>query len=1100
MNTMTKGNEAYLFPTSYAQKAIWFIEAVNQGSVAYTIPFAYRIAGDVNCKALADAINVIVAKHETLRTVFRLIDGEPKQLIFPEKRMEIPVEDFSGDEDALQQELVRLSSIAFDLAEGPLIRAQIFRLGEQETVLYMNFHHIIVDHLSIVQFSKELNDEYKKLLHGKATSPAAPLHYADYAVWQEEWQSAEKLDEKMGFWKDTIQDPDAFLPLPTDFPRPAIQEGNGEEFWFELPSELSKQIRAQARKHNLSVYIFMLSAYATLMHRYTGNETIVIGSPFANRSEKEELEQVMGCFINTLPLVFDLSGSPSFLDVMKRVRSVVMGAFNHQEVPFEKIVEEVKPMREPSYNPVFQVGFMLQDPPMEIELEGTKVKNMHLNSRSSKFDMLAWLWDNESQQTANAPTAADAGDSIAGLIEYNTDLFKEETLARFIKHYEALLGSIVEYPEQPIAMHSLVNEAQRKQLDEWNSTARDYPLEKGLHELFSEQAAKSGEKIAVYGEDESLSYAELEARSNQLARYLQQQGVNPGDYVGISLERSARMVVGLLGILKTGAAYVPLDPDYPKDRLDYMIEHSGINLVLTESELEEQLDQEQLKKVLIDNDWAQISALEKSSLDVEFNSELAAYVIYTSGSTGKPKGVMVPHRAVVNFLLGMAEKPGLNDKDVLLAVTTLSFDIAVLELYLPLVKGAQTVVVSREVATDGHALIEVMAERSVTMMQATPATWRLLMAADWEGNSSLVTLCGGEALPMDVAEFLLSKTAGLWNMYGPTETTVWSTCHRIEDPSKTDIVGAPIANTLCYVVDKNNQLLPPGIAGELLIGGDGVTHGYLNSEHLTSERFLPDQWRGEGMVYRTGDLVTWQEDGTVKYFNRIDGQIKIRGYRVEIGDIENQLLKCEEISSGAVVLQGSNSDQRLVAFYVLKEGEELSLMRLRKFMSEGLPKYMLPHQFVLLDEMPLTPSGKIDRKRLALYKVQGSGHKDDSFKPPQSESEKYYAKVWQDALNLEQIGLEDNFFDIGGHSLLSMQVVGRVKKEMGIQIELRAMVMSTLEQLAIRYPVPEMEAASDTQVESVETEAVTESVEADATDGEGENNKVRKFFKKVFKK
>lgn len=1062
--------KVYRFPTTYAQKALYFIQTMDAGSVAYNIPFAYRFSQAVDFSALQAAINAVVARHEIFRTVFREVEGELSQLVFPSVEITLEIEDAAQAEDPqayVNDAVLDLARKPFDLAQGPLIRSKVFKISDTSCIWFLNFHHIAVDHLSILQFSQEVDSCYQQLLKtGRISEPVAPLHYGDYSVWQKQWQSADQLEAGLKYWQDAIINPDAVLSFPTDHNRPAVLSGQGEEFWFSFERASSDDIRALAKSANVSLYMVMLAAYVVLLHRYTGDKQITVGSPFANRGDQEELQNVMGCFINTLPLCFDLSDDPTFMDLLLQVKNVVMGAFSHQEMPFEMLVEALRPKRETSYNPVFQVSFMLQDPPMEVALGAAKAENLKLHNGSAKFDSMIWLWDEDSL--------------IKGLFEFSTDVYQTDSMVRFIRYYENIVRQLASDPMLAVSGYSLFGEKEQAIVAESNATSGGYDIQRTLHNVIAEVVAKQQSAVAVVGDDGEKTYTELDSESNAIAHALIREGVSPGDYVGIALERSARMLAALLGILKAGAAYVPLDPDYPHDRLSYMVEHSGISVLVSESAVIESLGLDGLKT--LDLDQAALTP-DSSVPDVKVDPEQPAYVIYTSGSTGKPKGVMVPHRSVVNFLQTMQEKPGCKSSDTLLALTTLSFDIAVLELYLPLISGARVVIASRETAQDPALLASAIDKHGATMLQATPATWRMLLQDNWRPENAPRILVGGEALPPDLVDGLVGAASEVWNMYGPTETTVWSSCAQITDPTAPISIGKPIGNTQCYIVDDNDQELPPGIAGELLIGGSGVALGYLNRPDLTEERFVENSWGGQGLVYRTGDLVTRLDDGSLRFHNRLDNQVKVRGYRVELGEIEARLLDFPGLSAGAVVLQGEE-EKRLVAFYVLDESVSASILKIRKYMAEYLPKYMLPEQFIQLDVMPLTPSGKIDRKALSLRTTETSVIDVQEAQLPKSETEVYYAGIWCELLNLSAVGLGDNFFDIGGYSLLSLRVVNRIREEKGVEISARALIMNNLGQLAAAYPLPAQ--ATSAQSEPSPADAAPEvSPDSSAKQGKG---------------
>lgn len=1076
---------AHLFPSTHVQKAIWFIEQMGEGSPAYCIPFAYRIRGDLKTDAVKSAINLIINRHDAFRTQFREIQGEVKQIVHPSFEIDVPVTDFSDCEAEVAfskaMELIQnLAKEPFDITQLPLIRAEVVILSDGDFALFLNIHHIIVDHLSVLQFAQEFSAAYTELLHDNSVkNDLAPLHISDYAVWQEENQTEEYFSKKIDYWTSTVVDPDSYLELPSNKSRPVLQTSRGEEYWFSLSEEASSGMRALSKKENLSMFVAMMSAYAALMHRYSADDFITLGSPFANRGDQEELERVMGCFINTLPIVIDFSDRPNFLTLMQRVKAATLGAFSNQDVPFDQIVKALKPKRQSSYSAVVQHCFMLQDPPMELDLPGLETENLHLHSKTAKFDILAWLWE---------------ADTIQGLFEYNVDVFDETTIKALVQNFDALLVDLCRNPERAIGEYSLLSPLDKDVLASANATkvSRNF---QPVHQYLVDHAKKNREKIAYQDSENEISLEELNNRVSQLASYLLDLGVQPGDYVGISINRSIEMVVGLLGILKSGAAYVPLDPEYPEDRLAYMVINSEIKLVLTEEELIENLTVENVKFVALDTAKKEISSTNIKSDFPKVTPESIAYVIYTSGSTGKPKGVMVPHRAMQNFLLAMQERLSLTESERFLAITTMSFDISVLEVFLPIVLGANCTVVDKEISTDAEKLNETLERFSISVMQATPATWRLLLSSSWAGNNQLKALCGGEALPQDLAKDLVPQVGELWNMYGPTETTVWSTCYHVKDPEISGVVGTPIANTQIYVVDTNDQLQPCGVAGELLIGGEGVTHGYLNRQDLTDKQFVSMPHLAEGLLYKTGDKVALQHDGNIRYFNRLDNQVKIRGFRIELGEIENCLLSMKEIDQGATVVQGQGVEKKLVAFFKSHDGEKVGVMKIRKHLSEHLPKYMIPSQFVELESLPLTPAGKINRKELSAKSVESHNTGITAEFLPKSNSEKYHANVWRQFLKIDAVGINDNFFDLGGHSLMALQIMDYVKKDQNIAMPARSLMISSLGQLAQAYVV-------DVPIETGENASRSPGHEDSSNSGQAEpgedKSKKHGFLQKIF--
>ncbi len=765
----------------------------------------------------------------------------------------------------------------------------------------------------------------------------------------------------------------------------------------------------------------LLAAFKVMLYRYTGQEDFTVGTPIANRNQ-DDIEHLIGFFVNTLVLRVGLCGSLTFRELLGQVRKVALAAYDHQDMPFEKLVEELQPQRDLSRSPLFQVMFSVQNTPgHSFELPRLTFETLYAYNRKAKFDLSVYMWDKL--------------DQLSGVFEYNTDLFETDTITRMMDHFQNILKSIVSNPEERISELPMLSEEERRQLLlQWNATRTEYPSEQCFHHLFEAQAAKSPNTTAIAFEGEKFTYRDLNARANCLAHYLQKLGLGPDVVVGICMERSLEMIVALLGIMKAGGAYVPLDPSYPEERLDHMLSDSGAKVLVTQQSLTDdfQFSNYDLMSVCLDRDWDKIA--KESDLNPESNTTATnlVYVIYTSGSTGRPKGVAVQHQSLVNFLTSMRVEPGLREEDTLLAVTTLSFDIAGLELYLPLMVGAQVILASREVASDGGRLIELLQQSGATVMQATPATWRMLLDSGWTGNEQLKMLCGGEALPRELANRLLERGASLWNLYGPTETTVWSSVKRIESGEGPIPVGRAIANTQLYLLDKNLQPVPIGVYGEVYIGGDGLARGYLNCPELTAEKFVPNpfsQERGAHM-YGTGDLARYLSEGTIEFLGRLDHQVKIRGFRVELGEIEATLAQHGAIDEVVVIAredEGDKTEKRLVAYLVSKSDPKPTVSALRRFLQERLPDYMVPTGFVNLEAFPLTPNGKVDRKALPAPEG-GRPELESAFVAPQNEIERAIAGVWQEVLGVEQVGIDDNFFDLGGHSLLLVQVQSKLKK------------------------------------------------------------------------
>jgi amino acid adenylation domain-containing protein len=899
-------------PLSFSQQRLWFLDRFEPGSPFYNIPSAVRLTGELDVAALERSLREIVRRHETLRTTFREAGGEPAQVIDPDLSLELPVVDLGGLPAAEREaEALRLAreeaQRPFDMARGPLLRATLLKLAPQEHVVLLVMHHVVSDGWSMGVFYRELAALYQGFAGGgPAPLPELPVQYADYAAWQRDWLRGEVLERQLAYWKERLAGAPAALEMPTDRPRPPVQTVRGATEPFLISGPLLARLKALCQREGCTLYMALLAAFQTLLHRYSGQEDVCVGSPVAGRT-RPELEGLIGFFVNTLVLRGDLSGDPTFRELLGRAREVCLGAYAHQDLPFELLVEALQPQRDLSRTPLFQVMFILQNTPLpSLDLPGLSLSPLEADSGTAKFDLLLAL--------------AETEQGLAGNLEYNTDLFEAATARRLLGHFRNLLEAAVADPARRLSELPLLTEAERRQvLGEWSWTEAVRPEAQTVHRLFELQAEQTPEAVALVFEGEQLTYRELNARANRLAHSLRDLGVGPEVLVGICLERSADMVVALLAVLKAGGAYVPLDPAYPQERLAFMLTDAGVPLVLTQESLAAGFSGHGAWPVCVDTDAGAIARQSDDNLPPLAGAEHLAYVIYTSGSTGRPKGVQITHGSLVNFLTSMRRRPGLGARDTLLAVTTLSFDIAALEIFLPLSVGARVEVVGREVAQDGARLAKSLAVSGATVMQATPATWRLLLEAGWLCGPGLKILCGGEPLTPELAQQLLARGASVWNLYGPTETTVWSTVHQVDGRDGPVPIGRPIANTRVHVVDARGQPVPPGVAGELLIGGAGLARDYRGRPELTAEKFIPDPFSGRpgARLYRTGDLARWLPGGELECLGRVDHQVKIRGFRIEPGEIETALGRHPAVRQAAVIArEDTPGDRRLVAYVV----------------------------------------------------------------------------------------------------------------------------------------------------------------------------------------
>jgi amino acid adenylation domain-containing protein len=1003
-------------PLSFSQQRLWFLNQLEPNSTAYNFPVAVRLTGTLNVAALERSFNEIVQRHETLRTTFTSVNGQPIQVIDPTLTLKLAVVGLQEYPITKQEaEVLRLAvqeaQLLFNLAQGPLLRATLLHLSEQQYVLLFTMHHIVSDGWSIGLLIKEVTALYEAFRKGKP-SPLSelPIQYADFAVWQRQWLQGEVLKSQISYWRKQLEDAPRLLDLPTDHPRAAIRTFRGATYSFELSQELSVTLNTLSQQQRSTLFMTLLAAFQTLLWRYTGSEDIVVGSPIANRS-RDEIKELIGFFINTLVLRTNLAGNPTFEELLNRVREMTLGAYAHEDLPFELLVDELQPQRNLSHTPLFQVAFVLQNAPISaFELPGLTLSSLPVPSINADFDL-----NLDIRETV---------EKILCSLHYNTNLFEANTIKRMAGHFQTLLKEITANPKLRLSELSLLTEPEKRQLLlGWNDTKVEYPQHKCIHQLFEAQVEETPDAVAVVFEDEQLTYWELNAKATQLAHYLQKLGVKPEVLVGIYLERSLSMIIGLLAILKAGGAYIPLDPSYPKERLAFILEDALVSVLLTQASLLEAIPQQKAQVICLDTDWHQIAQQSQENLFCELTADNLAYTIYTSGSTGKPKGVQIPHIALSNFLFAMQQSPGITKEDTLLAVTTYSFDIAALELFLPIVVGACLVVTSREVAWDGTQLSATLTDSQATIMQATPATWQLLLAAGWDGNQQLKILCGGEALPEHLANQLRQRCHSLWNMYGPTETTIWSAASLVKTINNTVPISQPIANTQLYILDQNHQLVPVGVPGELYIGGEGLARGYFYRPDLTAEKFIPNPFSDKlTRLYKTGDKARYLPNGEIEFIGRIDHQVKIRGFRIELGEIEALISQHPAVREAVVdVREDMPSDKRLVAYVVYKQELAPKLSELRSFLKEKLPDYMLPAAFVPMKALPLTPNGKVNRQALP---APDNLHPEleTTYIKPRNHLEITIATVWQKVLKVKNIGIHHNFFELGGHSLLLLQI------------------------------------------------------------------------------
>ena len=894
-------------PLSISQRSFYFLHQLNPASPVYNIVDVIRIDDAYDAEAMHYAVNHLVRRHEILRTAFKRPHDDVVQSVLPQLKLKVPEFDWTSldrpEQDRKWIDLVREEGRRpFNLSQPPLMRAITAHMGQQDHRMLVCIHHILADEWSMEIIQREIHELYNSYSQKHpSTLPELPIQFADFSAWQREHLSGKASDEHLLFWKKELEGASTQLELPLDKPRPAVQKFCGATEFFQLPAELLEQLRSLARQEQASLFMLLEAAFVALLHRYTGQSDILLGTPVSCRTHTE-FHSLVGCFLNTVVLRSQLAERQNFRSLLRQVRERSLRAYAHADLPFDSLVTELAPARDVGRSPLLQAMFVLHAPG-GISQVSKASGNHRLETGTSKFDLTLML--------------SESGPGLEGVIEYSTDLFLPETIRRMCQHYSNMLQAIVRDPDLPVARIPMLSDAERHLLvTEWNNTTAEYPGYIPLAALVEQQVARTPQAIAVKFGDSQLSFQDLNTRANQLAYELISHGAAPERPVGLLAQRSIDMVVALIAIVKTGAAYLPLDPMFPAERLQYMLEDSGAEILVTDTSLIPTLPALAKTTVLLQDERWRGNRCENPAVPVQ--PEHLAYLIYTSGTTGKPKGVQVIRGALNNFLFSMRTWLQLSPKDRVLAVTTISFDIAGMEIWLPLIVGAQIVLVSRESAGDGHALSDLLERHDITLLQATPATWQLLFEAGWRGKPGLQGICGGEAMSPELAARLVPAADRMWNLYGPTETTIWSTGCRVIDAKAPILIGRPIANTQIYILDNERQPVPIGAVGELCIGGDGLARGYLNRSELTSDKFIPDPFRGgAARLYRTGDLARYRADGNIECLGRLDHQVKIRGYRIELGEIEEVLKAYAGIKHAVVVArEDTPGDKRLVAYYL----------------------------------------------------------------------------------------------------------------------------------------------------------------------------------------
>ncbi len=1022
-------------PLSFAQQRLWVLHRIEPESPAYNVPRALRLSGQLDVKALQQSLNAVISRHEVLRTGFEYEDagGQATQVVKDDVRLDLRVLDLSHLKGIdRENQLLRLAhkqlAEPFDLARPPLIRAALLCCADQDHILLLAIHHIVFDGWSIHVFLRELAAFYTSYVSNSvATLPPLAIQYADFACWQRQWLQGKVLEDQLNYWKERLGGPLPMLELPTDHPRPVIQTFNGARQTKLMPPELLANLKSLSNKHGVTLFMTLLAAFKVLLYRYTGQEDVIVGTPIAGRN-LFEVENLIGFFVNTLTMRTNLGGDPPFSELLLRVRGRALEAYDHQDLPFEKLVEELQPERSLSHSPFFQVIFQLRNLPRQpVRVPGLTIEEFDFDSRIAKFDI--------------SLSTIEVAEGLKAELVYNADLFDAETIIQFLGHYQNLLEGIVADPEGRISLQPLLSEAElHTQLVSWNNVTTDYPRNSCIQQLFEEQAEQTPNAVALTFEDQTLTYAQLNAKANQLAHYLRGQGVVAETLVGISITRSLEMIVALLGILKAGGAYLPLDGSYPRERLAFMLNDAQPPLLLTlEADLEKFQDYKG-KTIFLDQELWEHESPENSRANV--SAESLAYVMYTSASTGRPKGVCVTHRGVVR-LVRNTNYADLGRNQVFLQLALISFDASTFEIWGSLLNGARLAIMPPGL----YSLPEIrqaIRHYGVSTLWLTAGLFQLMVDCQLSDLTEVhQLLAGGDVLSVGHAKkFLREATSSkLINGYGPTENTTFTCCHTATDARQFDSnvpIGRPISNTQVYILDKNLQPVPAGVPGELYAGGDGLARCYLNDPQLTAERFISNPFsKSHGdRIYRTGDMARYSRDGTIEFVGRVDGQLKVRGFRVEPGEIESVLLEHPEVKEALVTSSRDETGRHLVAYVVPRDPYVDTAAMLRSFLKGKLPDYMIPAAIVGLDLFPLTPNGKINREALPVPSFTDSVC---CFVPPRNRAEESLLNIWREILGNPEIGIHDNFFELGGHSLLGIQLISRLRASFQVELPLRVL-------------------------------------------------------------
>ncbi|MBE9201694.1 MULTISPECIES: non-ribosomal peptide synthetase [unclassified Nodularia (in: cyanobacteria)] len=1028
---------------SFAQQRMWFQHQMgHKSAISNNIPVSLEISGRLQVEVLERSIKAIIQLHQVLRTTLKTVNDRLVQVISPTVDFTLPLIDLRSlaptEREAKKQQLIFAEACQpFDFSGNLFIRVTLLRLDETEYIMLMTMHHIVSDAWSIGVFFRDLNAFYQAFASNQFPSLAElPIQYADFAVWQREYVQGAILDQELAYWKQQLADAPTLLQLPTDRPRPLMHSFAGKKQFFMLSQTLTQSLRNLSQQTKTTLFMLLLAAFQTLLYRYTGQPDILIGSPVANR-DRLETEELIGCLMNTVVFRNNLGDNPSFRELLTRVKETVLAAFAHQNLPFEKLVEELQLPRNLSHSVLFQVMFVLQNATSSrnIQLPDLDLHYSLVDNQTSQFDLTIHLVEEEF--------------GLVGRLEYSTDLFDDSTITRLIAHFQTLLTSCAENCDRLISELPILTADERQQFLEWNQTATDYSQHACIHQLFEQQVTRTPDAVAVVCGEQQLTYAQLNQRANQLAHYLQKQGVKPEVLVGICVERSLSMVVGILGILKAGGVYVPLDPTYPLQRLAFVLSDAQVSVLLTQAHLLESLPQIESPIVCLDSDWQLIEKESQKNLATPVTPNNLAYVIYTSGSTGQPKGVEIAHQSLVNYTEAAIAHFEISQRDRILQFASISFDAAAEEIFPCLTQGATLILRTAQILSSVPVFLKTCHEWRLTVLDLPTAFWHQIVVELPNIDLSIpdsvrLVILGGEKVLPERLMIWQQQAPGvsLINTYGPTEATIVTTTCALSELQLTEIsgrnlpIGKPIANTQTYILDPHLNQMPIGVPGELYIGGAGLARGYLNRPDLTDAAFIPNPFIPvpKARLYKTGDLVRYAIDGTIEFLGRIDRQVKIRGFRIEPEEIENLLTQHDDVQNAIVIAREERlGNKQLIAYVVPQPKHAIAIEDLRRFIESQLPKYMMPQTFVILADLPLTPNGKIDYLALPDPQLSRTSSATDVI-TPRTPTETLVAQIFSQVLEIDSVGINDDFFDLGGNSLLAIQLTTKLFQALDIEL------------------------------------------------------------------